>query len=115
MVGGDPDGDGRDGILFISESSVAYVNYVQEGVDGLLALDGSISLDKVNPEDSIVFFEDWDGNGTDTVGQYRGSETLVILRNTSTEGNLRLLDPGPIDIRYQWGQDGMTPLAGTWR
>ena len=78
LVGGDPDGDGQDEVLKLRD-----------------------------PDDSIVFFGDWDGNGTDTYGEYLGSQTYVVLKNGASDD--------PVDIRYQWGRDGMTPLAGTWR
>ena len=71
-VGGDPDGDGQDEVLKLRD-----------------------------PDDSIVFYGDWDGNGTDTYGEYLGFERYVVLRNGTSQD--------PVDIRYQWGRRNDPP------
>ncbi len=68
VAGVDLDGDGDDGVLL----GGSYVTSVQDGVDGLLALDGRINID---PED-IVFFGDWDGTATKQLVNIAGPKLL---------------------------------------
>ncbi len=50
--------------------------------------------------------DDWDGDGTDTVGVFRPSETTVYLPNTNTTG--------PAEVIYVFGEAPWQPLAGFW-
>ena len=49
---------------------------------------------------------DWDGDGTDTVGVYRGSTGSVFLRNSNTQGFS--------ELETLLGQSGDLPICGDW-
>ena len=103
--GGDPDGDGRDGVFLYRPSSgfTYYTNSTPVGPNDLAPTDGTLSYGV--PTDRLVI-GDWDGDGTDTVGVFRPSETSVYLRNTNTTG--------PADVTYFFGEAPWQPLAGFW-
>jgi 5'-nucleotidase len=56
-----------------------------------------------NPGD-FPFVGDWNGDGTDTPGQYRQSDGFVYLRNSNTQGTA--------DIKFFFGNPGDIPIAG---
>ncbi|MBI4915078.1 MAG: hypothetical protein HY825_04465 [Acidobacteria bacterium] len=56
-----------------------------------------------DPSDRAVV-GDWDGDGVDTVGIYRGN--TFYLRNTNTAGNA--------DLVIEFGAPGDVPIAGDW-
>ncbi|MDH3607600.1 MAG: hypothetical protein OER12_11460, partial [Acidimicrobiia bacterium] len=62
-----------------------------------------------DPADSFVS-GDWDADGVDTAGIFRGSDTTVYLSNTNGTGG----GPAPTDDSYVWGTAGWTPVAGMW-
>jgi hypothetical protein len=47
---------------------------------------------------------DWDGDGIDTPGIFRGSNTTVYLRNSNNTGNA--------DESYSWGGSNWRPVSG---
>jgi len=51
---------------------------------------------------------DWDGDGQDTAGIFRSSNTTMYLSNTNASGGA----PAPTDASYVWGSPGSTPVAG---
>jgi hypothetical protein len=103
--GGDPDGDGRDSVFLYRPSSgfTYYTNSTPVGPNDVAPTDGTLSYGV--PTDRLVI-GDWDGDGTDTVGVFRPSETTVYLRNTNTTG--------PADLAYFFGEAPWQPLAGFW-
>jgi hypothetical protein len=103
--GGDPDSDGRDSVFLYRPSSgfTYYTNSTPVGPNDLAPTHGTLSYGV--PTDRLVI-GDWDGDGTDTVGVFRPSETTVYLRNTNTTG--------PAEVTYVFGEAPWQPLAGFW-
>ena len=80
-----------------------YTNLTPIGPNDLAPTDGTLSYGV--PTDCLVI-GDWDGDGTDTLGVFRPSETTVYLRNTNTTG--------PAEMIYVFGEAPWQPLAGFW-
>lgn len=59
-----------------------------------------------NAVDDIPLAGDWDGNGTTTIGSYRGEGSKFYLRNTNSTGSP--------DIEFSFGVSGDVPLVGDW-
>jgi len=53
---------------------------------------------------------DWDGDGIDTVGVFRPSTGQWLLTNAHLANN----STPPVNITFNFGQAGDTPLAGDW-
>jgi hypothetical protein len=110
--GGDPDGNGKDSVfLYRAEGPgagfVYYTNQTPVGPGAVAATADNFFFGIAS--DSFVS-GDWDGNGVDTAGIFRGSDTTVYLTNTNASGGA----PAPTDVSYVWGTAGWIPLAGVW-
>ncbi len=103
--GGDPDGDGRDSVFLYRPSSgfTYFTNSTPVGPNDVAPTDGTLFFGV--PTDRFVI-GDWNGDGTDTVGVFRPSDTTVYLRNANTTG--------PADESYVFGQGHWLPTAGIW-
>lgn len=108
--GGDADGDGRDSV-FLYRSSDGFVYYTnQTPVDpgGFAATAANFFFGSAS--DQFVA-GDWNEDGVDSAGIYRGSNTTVYLSNTNASGGA----PAPTDVSYSWGSTGWLPVSGRWR
>ncbi len=103
--GGDPDGDGKDSVFLYRPSSgfIYFTNSTPVGPADVAPTDGTLFFGVAT--DRFVV-GDWDGDGTDTVGVFRPSDTTVYLRNTNTTG--------PPDASHVFGEAQWLPTAGTW-
>ncbi len=103
--GGDPDGDGRDSVfLYRPASGFTYFTHsTPTGPNAIAATHGQLTFGV--PTDRFVI-GDWDGDGDDTVGVFRPSNTTVYLRNSNTTG--------PADESYVFGGSSWQPVAGRW-
>ena len=104
-LAGDFDGDGCDTVSLYrpATSRVFVANELGEDSGGL----GTAELDFVfgNPGDT-PFVEDFDGDGTDSIGLHRASTGLVYYRNSLTEGIA--------DSSFVYGNPGDRFVAGEW-
>ena len=106
---GDWNGDGKDTVSIYrqSEGRVYIVNALGTDGGGLGA--AAMSFGFGNPGDQ-AFTGDFDGDGIDTIGLYRGSTGFVYFRNSLTAGVAVLSffygDPGDQILAGDWDGDG---------
>jgi hypothetical protein len=110
--GGDADGNGRDSVFLyraqgIGAGFVYYTNQTPAG-PGVVATTAANFFFGIASDKFVS--GDWDGNGVDTAGIFRGSDTTVYLSNTNTSGGA----PAPTDGSFVWGAAAWTPVSGVW-
>lgn len=57
---------------------------------------------------------DWDGNGTETVGQFAPSAAYWFLSNSNTIPSSQMITCGGCGYTAWWGTSSMLPIAGDW-
>ncbi|MCP4247181.1 MAG: hypothetical protein GY778_09040 [bacterium] len=107
--GGDPDGNGRDSV-FLYRQSDGFVYYTNETPAGPGAIAGTADFYFFGAASDSFVAGDWNQDGVDTAGIFRGSNTTVYLSNTNASGGAA----APTDVSYAWGSAGWTPVSGRW-
>ncbi len=108
--GGDADGNGRDSV-FLYRQSDGFVYYTNQTPAGPGAVAGTADFFFFGLASDSFVAGDWNQDGVDTAGIFRGSNTTVYLSNTNASGGA----PAPTDLSYTWGTAGWTPVSGRWR
>lgn len=108
--GGDADANGKDAVFLYRESDgfVYYTNDTPVGPGAVAPTAANYFFG--NPSDRFVA-GDWNNDGTDTAGIFRGSSTTIYLTNTNASGGAA----APTDQSFVWGAGDWVPLAGYWQ
>ena len=103
--GGDPDRDGKDGVFLYRPTSgfTYFTDTAPTDTNAVAPTDGTLFFGI--PTDRFVI-GDWNGDGIDSVGVFRPSNTTVYCRNLNTTG--------AHGIAYIFGQPTWLPVAGIW-
>ena len=108
-LGADTNNDGADSIILYrnTDGFSYYINDVPTGAGQVVVADGTYFFGAAS--DRFVT-GDWNGDGIDTAGVFRPTNTTVYLTNSLPSGN----QGAPTDDSYVWGGSSWTPVAGTW-
>jgi hypothetical protein len=108
--GGDTDGDGRDSVM-LHRSSDGYVYFTNQTPVGPGAVAPTADFYFFGVSSDRFVAGDWNEDGIDSAGIFRGSNTTVFLSNTNASGGAA----APTDVSYAWGSAGWLPVSGRWR
>ncbi len=102
---GDFNGDGCDTLSLYrpNEQRFYIINKLGTQNQGLGPADYSFTYGNKNDQ---PLAGDWNGNGIDTIGLYRTTDSYIYLRNTNTQGNA--------DNSYHYGNPQDQIFTGDW-
>ena len=107
--GADTDDDGTDSVILYRDTDgfSYYIDNVPTVTGQAVVADGSYFFGVAS--DRFVT-GDWNGDGMDTAGVFRASNTTVYLNNSLPSGG----QGAPTDDSFVWGASAWVPVAGTW-
>jgi len=110
--GGDADGDGDDGVFLYRGSGpgAGFVYFTNETPVGPGGVASTADFFFFGIASDQFASGDWNGDGVDTSGIFRPSDTTVYLTNTNASGGAA----APTDESFVWGTAGWVPVAGVW-